>query len=64
MIVNCCATCEMAQYSHKKGKTVYCILTDESFHQLTAPCDDYVRDVDKVTRIENFMLNLDSKREG
>lgn len=64
MIVNCCATCEHAQYSHKKGKTVHCLMTDETFHQLEEPCEVYARDVDKVERINNFILQLDKKNEG
>lgn len=58
MIVNCCATCEHAQYSHKKGKTVHCILTDEVYHQLEMACDDFIRDEDRVTRINTQMRQI------
>lgn len=54
-IVNCCATCESAKYSHKKGKTIVCTIDDKIYSQYGEPCNMYIADVERIERIENYV---------
>lgn len=57
MIVNCCGTCNHGEYNTKKSKTVYCNLSDTQQHQLEL-CDDYIRDEDKIDRIQTYLRGV------
>ena len=54
-IVNCCATCENATYSQKKGKTITCNIDEKVYSQYGEPCNMYIQDVERVERITNYV---------
>ena len=54
-IVKCCATCENATYSQKKGKTVTCDIDSQIYSQYGEPCNMYISDVDRIERILNYV---------